>query len=140
MTRATRRPLLRDEMPATGRPRAEDMYAQDEGTPARWQDAPKTAPSGLPLVIAEWPRNSREIVHISLDRFNTFTIDVRTWWRDANGTFKPGPAGLTLPSSTFGNSPKVSSAPSGAQRRSASWRRSRATEALPSDSIDIDND
>src|SRR5271170_5347523 len=97
MTRATRRPLLRDEMPATGRPRAEDMYAQDEGTPARWQDAPKTAPSGLPLVIAEWPRNSREIVHISLDRFNTFTIDVRTWWRDANGTFKPGPAGLTLP-------------------------------------------
>jgi hypothetical protein len=98
MTRSTRRPQECDEMPATNPPRAEAMHAQDAGTPARWQDAPKTALSRLPLVIAEWPRNNGEIVRISLDRFKTFfTIDIRIWWRDANGTFKPGRAGLMLP-------------------------------------------
>jgi Transcriptional Coactivator p15 (PC4) len=55
---------------------------------------PKT---GFPIIIAEWPRNNRELVRISLDRFNgCFTIDVRFWWRDPNGVFKPGRDGLTL--------------------------------------------
>jgi hypothetical protein len=51
----------------------------------------------LPIVIAAWPRNSREMVRISLDRFNAcYTIDIRSWWRDTDGTFKPGRGGLTL--------------------------------------------
>ncbi len=53
------------------------------------------APS-FPIVIAEWPRNDREIVRIALDRFNgRFTIDLRAWWRDDSGIFRPG-RGLTI--------------------------------------------
>jgi hypothetical protein len=53
---------------------------------------------GFPIIVAEWPRNNRELVRISLDRFNNscFTIDVRSWWRDSNGVFKPGRDGLAL--------------------------------------------
>ena len=41
---------------------------------------------GFPIVIAEWPRNSRELVRVALDRFNNrFTIDVRSWWKDGEG-------------------------------------------------------
>ena len=56
---------------------------------------PKT---GFPIVIAEWPRNNRELVRISLDHFNNscFTIDVRSRWRDSDGSFKPSSRGLTL--------------------------------------------
>jgi hypothetical protein len=51
----------------------------------------------FPLVIAEWPRNGRELVRISLDRFNDrFTIDIRSWWRDTDGIFRPSRGGLTL--------------------------------------------
>jgi hypothetical protein len=51
----------------------------------------------FPIIIAEWQRNDREVVRVSLDRFNNRdTIDVRSWWQDGNGTFKPGRAGLTL--------------------------------------------
>jgi hypothetical protein len=50
----------------------------------------------LPIIVTEWPRNSRELVRISLDRFNKrFTVDIRSWWRDTNGVFKTG-RGLTL--------------------------------------------
>jgi hypothetical protein len=53
--------------------------------------------AGLPIIIAEWPRNTGELVRISLDCFNScFTIDIRSWWRDANGVFKPKRDGLTL--------------------------------------------
>jgi len=51
----------------------------------------------FPIIIAEWPRNSRELVRVCLDRFNKCnTIDVRAWWRDSNSTFKPSRQGLTL--------------------------------------------
>jgi hypothetical protein len=51
----------------------------------------------FPIIIAEWPRNSREVVRLSLDRFNNRnTIDIRSWWRDSDGTLKPGRSGLTL--------------------------------------------
>jgi hypothetical protein len=51
----------------------------------------------FPIIIAEWQRNSREVVRVSLDRFNNRdTIDIRSWWRDGDGTFKPGRGGLTL--------------------------------------------
>lgn len=51
----------------------------------------------FPIIIAEWQRNSRELVRVSLDRFNNRdTIDIRSWWRDGDGTFRPGRGGLTL--------------------------------------------
>jgi hypothetical protein len=51
----------------------------------------------FPIIIAEWPRNGREMVRVSLDRFNNCnTIDIRSWWRDSDGTLKPGRSGLTL--------------------------------------------
>jgi hypothetical protein len=53
--------------------------------------------SRFPIIIAEWQRNSRDLVRVSLDRFNNRnTIDIRSWWRDSDGTFKPGRGGLTL--------------------------------------------
>jgi hypothetical protein len=51
----------------------------------------------FPIIIAEWQRNGREVVRVSLDRFNNRnTIDIRSWWRDGSGTFRPGRSGLTL--------------------------------------------
>jgi hypothetical protein len=51
----------------------------------------------FPIIIAEWQRNSREIVRVALDRFNgRETIDIRSWWQDRDGTYKPGRGGLTL--------------------------------------------
>src|SRR5437016_5696374 len=46
-----------------------------------------------PLVVAQRPRNDREIVWVALDRF---TIDLRSWWRGNAGIFGPGRDGLTL--------------------------------------------
>jgi hypothetical protein len=51
----------------------------------------------FPIIVAEWPRNSRELVRIAIDRFNNrFTIDMRSWWQDTDGTFRPSRRGLTL--------------------------------------------
>ena len=52
---------------------------------------------GFPVVIAEWPRNNRELIRVSLGHLNTcFTIDIRCWWRDPKRVFRPGRDGLTL--------------------------------------------
>jgi hypothetical protein len=52
---------------------------------------------GFPIIVAEWPRNARELVRITLGRFNNrFTIDMRSWWQDSAGIFKPSRSGLTL--------------------------------------------
>jgi hypothetical protein len=71
------------------------------GSPASGQLAPSKAKprhvAGFPLIIAEWPRNERELVRVSLSRFDSrFTIDIRCWWRNSNGTFNPGRHGVTL--------------------------------------------
>jgi hypothetical protein len=51
----------------------------------------------LPLTVAEWPRNSRETLRVTLDRYNgQVVIDCRAWWRHAAGDLRPGRAGLTL--------------------------------------------
>lgn len=50
-----------------------------------------------PIVVAEWQRNSRERIRIALDQFNgRETIDVRTWWQDGDGNWRPGRSGITL--------------------------------------------
>jgi Transcriptional Coactivator p15 (PC4) len=56
-----------------------------------------TAAEVYPIIIAEWQRNSREIVRVALDRFNNReTIDIRSWWQDGEGNWRPGRGGLTL--------------------------------------------
>jgi hypothetical protein len=65
---------------------------------------PKEMPSGAssrnvqfdpPLVVAEFDRNSRERIRITLDRYlGRNTVDVRCWYRDGD-TWKPTRSGLT---------------------------------------------
>src|SRR4051794_26518154 len=51
----------------------------------------------LPHVVAEWQRNTREIIRVSLDSYNNVpTIDIRAWWADKEGNWRPGRSGLTL--------------------------------------------
>ena len=53
--------------------------------------------SSYPLVIAEWDRNSREIVRVAIDQFNgRQTVNARIWYRDDNDDLRPGKTGLTL--------------------------------------------
>jgi len=49
------------------------------------------------VFVAEWPRNRRELVRISIDRIETrFVVSIRVWWRNDDGIYKPSPTGLTL--------------------------------------------
>ncbi len=53
--------------------------------------------AGFPFVVAEWPRNGRESIRVSLDEYRgRQTIDLRCWWRDDDGNLRPGRSGLTL--------------------------------------------
>jgi hypothetical protein len=59
---------------------------------------PKRRVTGFPIKVAEWRRNGKELVRIAIDHYDgIFTIDIRTWWRDLDGNFKPKKNGLTLP-------------------------------------------
>jgi Transcriptional Coactivator p15 (PC4) len=50
----------------------------------------------LPLVIAEWQKNSREVIRVSLSNYERRTvIDLRTWFTAVDGELRPGPKGLT---------------------------------------------
>ena len=53
--------------------------------------------TAYPIVIAEWQRNSREIIRIALDQYKGRDIvDARAWWRAEDGNWRPGRNGLTL--------------------------------------------
>jgi hypothetical protein len=55
------------------------------------------ASHSLPLVVAEWRRNAREIVRVAIDEYRgRITIDLRTWYLDGSGFHRPGRSGLTL--------------------------------------------
>lgn len=46
---------------------------------------------GLPIVVSQWPRNSRDTIRVKLDTYQgRNTIDVRSWYPDAEGKLKPG--------------------------------------------------
>jgi Transcriptional Coactivator p15 (PC4) len=61
------------------------------------ESADRAIETVFPIIVAEWQRNSREIVRVALDRYNGVeTVDVRAWWRDDNGNWRPGRSGLTL--------------------------------------------
>lgn len=50
----------------------------------------------LPLLIAEWPRNGKDLVRVRLNAFNSrTTIELREWY-PTDGEYKPGRAGITL--------------------------------------------
>jgi hypothetical protein len=54
------------------------------------------SPSNLPIIIAQWPRNSRETIQVKLDQYQgRNTIDCRTWYPGADDDLKPG-KGITL--------------------------------------------
>lgn len=52
----------------------------------------------FPIVIAEWLRNSREVVRVELAEYQgRHVIAVRTWYRSViDGGLKPGRSGITL--------------------------------------------
>lgn len=48
-------------------------------------------------IVEEWPRKDGEVVRVTLDEYNGHpTIDVRTWWRDGKGDWRPGKSGFTI--------------------------------------------
>jgi hypothetical protein len=54
--------------------------------------------TAFPLVIAEWDRNSREVIRVALDRYNgRHTVNPRVWYRDRDDdTLRPGRSGIAL--------------------------------------------
>jgi Transcriptional Coactivator p15 (PC4) len=49
------------------------------------------------IVIAEWQKNSREILRVRLDTFKDQpVICCRSWYRNGDGIMKPGGSGLTI--------------------------------------------
>ena len=48
-------------------------------------------------VIAEWKRNSREQIVVSLDEYQGHPVfDIRAWYHSADDSLKPGKTGITL--------------------------------------------
>lgn len=103
---------------------------------------PKTAqPVRFPITVAEWPRNDREIVRIALERFkDRYTIDIRVWWRDVTGIFKPSRDGLKL---AISHTPKLAEGFDKACQCAEAFglvsqpRRSRVAARRPSNGTDI---
>ena len=58
---------------------------------------PKTAVA-LPIVVAELPRNEREVLRIMLSKYQgRISIDVRAWFRTQQaGELKPSRRGVSL--------------------------------------------
>ena len=49
------------------------------------------------IIIAEWPKNSREVLRVKLDEFKGYPIICcRSWYQGANGIMKPARGGLTV--------------------------------------------
>ena len=49
------------------------------------------------IIIAEWPKNSREVLRVKLDEFKGQpVICCRAWYQGADGAMKPGRGGLTV--------------------------------------------
>jgi Transcriptional Coactivator p15 (PC4) len=60
------------------------------------KNAPE-APVALPIVVAEWPRNEREVVRITLSRYKGHTsIDIRVWFRAEEGDFRASRRGISV--------------------------------------------
>jgi hypothetical protein len=52
---------------------------------------------GLPITIAQWPRNASDTIIIKIDQFNgTMVVDIREWWKSPNGDLRAGRRGITM--------------------------------------------
>jgi hypothetical protein len=61
--------------------------------------APSEAGTAIefPIVVAEWERNDREVIRVALDHYRgRNTIDLRNWFRAADGELRPTRSGLSL--------------------------------------------
>jgi hypothetical protein len=83
-------------------PRANSNKGLDYQIPPSARNEPKRVFGAVanlpafPLVIAEWDRNSREVIRIALDKYNgRLTVNARVWYHDG-ATLKPGKSGMTL--------------------------------------------
>jgi Transcriptional Coactivator p15 (PC4) len=57
---------------------------------------PKAAVA-FPILVAEWPRNEREVLRIMLSKFKGhISIDVRIWFRTERGEPRPSRRGVSL--------------------------------------------
>jgi transcriptional coactivator p15 (PC4) len=62
----------------------------------RKSPAPK-ATAALPITLAQWPRNEREVIRVTLTRYRgRISIDVRVWFRVEGGKLRPGRRGISL--------------------------------------------
>jgi hypothetical protein len=51
----------------------------------------------LPIIIAEWPKNGRENIRVSLPKYQSnHTIDLRLWYLAEDGALRPGNKGITV--------------------------------------------
>ena len=49
------------------------------------------------IIVAEWPKNSRETLRVRLDTYKDQpVICCRAWYEGKDGTMKPGHGGLTI--------------------------------------------
>ena len=49
------------------------------------------------IIIAEWRKNSREILRVRFDNYKGYAvICIRAWYADSDGILKPGRGGLTM--------------------------------------------
>lgn len=54
-----------------------------------------------PALIAEWPRNSREMVRVTLSEFKGFhMLDIREFYPEA-GILRPGRKGISIPAANL---------------------------------------
>jgi hypothetical protein len=50
----------------------------------------------MPWIIAEWEKNSREMIRVGIDSYRGKTlISIRTWYFDDEKKLKPGKQGAT---------------------------------------------
>ena|SRR6266436_1046759 len=57
----------------------------------------KHAKNSAPIEVAQWQLNGQEEIRIRLSEYSgRNVIDLRVWWRAANGEYRPGPRGVTF--------------------------------------------
>lgn len=54
------------------------------------------------VVLGEFEKNSKEVFRISISEFKGRNfLDIRVWYRNADGEFAPGKKGVAIPADKF---------------------------------------
>jgi hypothetical protein len=49
------------------------------------------------IAVAEWPLNRQDVIRVRLDQYcGRNVVDLRGWWRAANGEYRPSSRGITF--------------------------------------------